>query len=352
LNLPFAIWFSSFQSMNSQNKMKGKAKTVKIVFPRVTQSRREFVLGVDGGGTKTRAVIADDKQNILGEGVAGPSNPLRVGVQDAVNHICEAIDIACDEAGIHRSDILSAQVGLAGVRRQDIREQMQRMLIKSLGVKILEVVTDAEIALYGATNGSPGVVVIAGTGSICCGINARGKRACSGGWGPIAGDEGSGFNIARRALQSVAQASDGRAPKTILSNAACDYFRANTIEDIAMAIYAPKMTHKRLSDFARYVIEAAVKGDKIACEITADAGRDLGSLAVAVIKQLNMQRDRFQIAYVGSIFKAGDILTKPMLETIHAIAPKAYLAPPQLDPATAATRMAQLLLKPRLAIAV
>jgi N-acetylglucosamine kinase-like BadF-type ATPase len=324
--------------------MKG-TKTVKVVFPSIAQSPREFVLGVDGGGTKTRAVIANGEQDILGEGVAGPSNPLRVGVQDAVNHICEAVDIACDEAGIHRSDILSVQVGLAGVRRQDIREQMQRTLVNSLGVKNLEVATDAEIALYGATNGSPGLVVIAGTGSICCGINARHKRACSGGWGPIAGDEGSGFSIARRALQSVARASDGRGQKTTLSNAACEYFRANTIEDIAMAIYAPKMTHERLSGFARYVTEAAIKGDKVASEITSDAGKELGTLAVAVIKQLNMQHDKFQIAYVGGIFKAGEILTKPMLETINTVAPKAYLAPPQIEPAIAATRMAQELVR-------
>lgn len=331
--------------------MKDKTKTVRTTLVRSTHSRK-LVLGIDGGGTKTRAVIADDKQNILGEGVAGPSNPLRVGVHDAVNHICEAVDMVCDEAGVRRKDILSVEVGLAGVRRQDIRERMRDNLIETLGIEPLEVVTDAEIALYGATNGAPGLVVIAGTGSICCGVNAKKKRACSGGWGPIAGDEGSGFSIARRALQSIAQASDGRGRKTILSESAREYFRANTIEDIAMAIYAPRMKHERIAGFARCVIDAARRGDKVACVITSDAGRELASLSVAVIKQLGMMRDKFQIAYVGSIFKAGEILVNPMLEAIHEIAPKAYLAPPQLDPAIAATRMAQLLLKQDLAIAV
>lgn len=324
--------------------MKGKTKTVKTALTRNTHSRHELVLGIDGGGTKTRAVVSNNGQ-MLGEGLAGPSNPLRVGVHDAVTHICDAVDMACDEAGIRRKDILAVEVGLAGVRRQDIRARMHDSLVDSLGVKLLEVVTDAEIALYGATNGAPGLVIIAGTGSICCGINTKRKRACSGGWGPIAGDEGSGFNIARRALQSIAQASDGRGQKTVLSESAREYFRADTIEDVAMAIYAPKMKHERLAGFARCVIEAARKGDKVALEITSDAGKDLGSLAVAVIKQLDMQRDKFQIAYVGSIFKAGEILTKPMLKIVHDVAPKAYLAPPQLDPPTAATRMAQQLLK-------
>lgn len=332
--------------------MKSKSVKNKTVLARPANRQRECVLGIDGGGTKTSAVIADQQQNILGVGKAGPSNPLRVGIQEAVNHICEAVDMACDEAGIMRKEILAAQVGLAGVRRQDMRERMRDTLIDMLGVKNLEVGTDAEIALYGATNGAPGLVIIAGTGSICCGVNAKRTRFCSGGWGPIAGDEGSGFSIARYALQSVARAADGRGQKTSLSDSACDYFRANSIEDIAMAIYAPKMSHERLAGFARHVTEAARKGDKVSVEIISNAGRELGSLAVAVIKKLNMQRTKFQIANVGSIFKAGNVLVKPMLETIHAIAPKAYLAPPQLDPTVAATRMAQLLLKPKLAIAV
>lgn len=331
--------------------MKDKTKRVKTTLT-ISKSARELVLGIDGGGTKTRAVIANGKREILGEGVSGPSNPLRVGINDATNHICEAVDIACDEAGIRRKEILAAEIGLAGVRRQDIRERMHDAVSETLGIGPVEIATDADIALYGATSGAPGLVVIAGTGSICCGVNARGKRACTGGWGPIAGDEGSGFWIARRGLQRVAHASDGRGPVTSLSDAACNYFRANTIEDIAMAVYAPTMTHERLSGFARYVVEVARQGDKVARAITTEAGRDLGALAVAVIKQLNMQRERFQIAPVGGVFKAEELVTKPMMETVRAVAPKAFLAPPQMDPAIAASRMAQSLLKPKLAIAV
>jgi len=164
------------------------------------------VVGVDGGGTKTEAVIMDANQRVIGEGRAGPSNPLRVGIAGAAAAVREAIDSACAAAKLRRGDLIAAQIGLAGARRRELRERMRETLMP-LGVGEIEVVTDANIALYGATDGAPGLVVIAGTGSICCGINARGKRFCAGGWGPIAGDEGGGAWLARRALRALRQST-------------------------------------------------------------------------------------------------------------------------------------------------
>src|SRR5918998_902728 len=142
--------------------------------------RRELVLGVDGGGTKTRAVIVDAAGEVLGEGLAGPSNPLRVGVVPAALAVRVAVERACAAAHVRRGDIAAAQVGLAGSRRSDLRERMREALV-GLGIQPLEVVTDADIALFGATDGKPGLIIIAGTGSICCGMNGRGRRLCAGG---------------------------------------------------------------------------------------------------------------------------------------------------------------------------
>ena len=155
------------------------------------------VVGVDGGGTKTEAVILDANLHVIGEGLAGPSNPLRVGIAGASAAVREAIDDACASAKLRRGDLIAAQIGLAGARRRELRERMRETLTP-LEIGDIEVVTNASIALYGATGGAPGLVVIAGTGSICCGINARGKRFCAGGWGPIAGDEGGGACEANR----------------------------------------------------------------------------------------------------------------------------------------------------------
>lgn len=299
-----------------------------------------IVLGVDGGGTKTQAIITDEEGRMLGEGLAGPSNPLRVGVSNAAAAVRAAVDRACVSAGVRRTDIASAEIGLAGVRRADLKERMSDAL-RSLGITSIEVVTDADIALYGATGGKPGLVLIAGTGSICCGRNARRKHVCAGGWGPLAGDEGSGSWIARRALQAVAQATDGRGAATNLGEAACLYFNVATPDDLSLAIYAPSMTNDRIAGYARYVIEAASGGDAVAKEIIVDAGRELAAAACTVIRKLRIEGERFQVAYVGGVFSAGKLILEPLRAGVRRIAPHAFLAPPQLSPAVAAATMAR-----------
>ncbi|HVF42428.1 MAG TPA: BadF/BadG/BcrA/BcrD ATPase family protein [Pyrinomonadaceae bacterium] len=299
-----------------------------------------YVLGVDGGGTKTRAVVADSRGEVIGHGHAGPSNPLRVGVSESAAAVREAVERACLDAKVRRQDLSAAEVGLAGVKRDDIRERMRAALSAELGIESLEVVTDAVIALYGATEGKPGLVVIAGTGSICCGVNARGRRACAGGWGPVAGDEGSGSWIARRALQSVARATDGRGRKTSLTEAARDYFKVERAEDLSTAVYAPNMTNNRIAGFGRHVIDAARRRDPVAREIVDEAGRELARAASAVVKKLKMEREPFQLAYVGGVFAAGNLILEPLREELGRVAPRAFIAPPVLAPAEAAARMA------------
>ncbi|HJU91473.1 MAG TPA: BadF/BadG/BcrA/BcrD ATPase family protein [Pyrinomonadaceae bacterium] len=299
------------------------------------------VVGVDGGGTKTEAVVMDANQTVIGEGLAGPSNPLRVGIAGAAASIREAIDNACASAKIRRGDLVAAQIGLAGARRRELRERMRETLTP-LDIGEIEVVTDANIALYGATGGAPGLVVIAGTGSICCGINARRKRFCAGGWGPIAGDEGGGAWLARRALRAVAHAFDGRGPQTALTDLACAYFHVTSPDDLTTAIYAPTITNERLAGFGRDVVNAAKDEDHVALQIVADGGTELGRAAVAVISHLQMERDRFQIAYVGGVFRAAsELMLHTLREEVRQVAPRAFFEPPHFAPAVAAARMAR-----------
>jgi N-acetylglucosamine kinase-like BadF-type ATPase len=299
------------------------------------------VVGVDGGGTKTEAVVLDANLRVIGEGLAGPSNPLRVGIVGAAAAVREAIDSACAMAKLRRADLVAAQIGLAGARRRELRERMRETLAP-LGVGDIEVVTDADIALYGATGGAPGIVVISGTGSICCGVNARGKRFCAGGWGPIAGDEGGGAWLARRALRAIAYASDGRGPETLLTEFACTYFHCTSADDLTTAIYAPTITNERLAGFGRDVVDAGKRKDPVAQQIVADGGTELGLAAVAVIRHLQMERERFQVAYVGGVFRsAGDLMLNPLRLEVKKVAPRAYFEPPHFAPAVAAARMAR-----------
>jgi N-acetylglucosamine kinase-like BadF-type ATPase len=307
-----------------------------------TSATRRAVVGVDGGGTKTEAVILDSQNQVLGQGIAGPSNPLRIGIANAAAAVREAIDKACAAGHVRREDIVAAQVGLAGARRLELSMRMREAL-SNLGIADIQVCGDADIALYGATaNGGPGVVVIAGTGSVCCGVNARGRRVWAGGWGPIAGDEGGGAWIARRAIRAVAHASDGRGPKTSLMSAACNYFHVTTPDDLSTAIYAPTITNERLAGFGKHVVDAAKAKDAVAREILNEGARELGLMIAAVIRNLKLEDERFQVGYVGGVFNsAGELILAPMREPLKQIAPKAFLAPPSFSPAVAAARMAR-----------
>ena len=302
--------------------------------------RHQLFLGVDGGGTKTHIAIMTYDGKFTCEGFAGPSNPLRVGVETAVENIVKAVNEACDTGSASRGDIAAATVGLAGVRRADLRQRVRERIVQTIGVRNTTVLTDAEIALYATTKGKPGLVVIAGTGSICLGKNEKGKIAISGGWGPLAGDEGGGVGIAQTALHSVAKASDGRGIGTVLSERAAEYFRASGPENLIVAIYSPQVDNTRIAGFARHVVEAAKDGDAVATTILVEAGAELGLAACAVIEKLGLKRSKVPIGCVGSVFNAGDLLTGPMIRTVHTVAPKAFLTQPEMPPAHAAALMA------------
>ena len=304
------------------------------------QKSHQLFLGIDGGGTKTHAVLTDEFGKIAGEGFSGASNPLRVGIERAVSNIFKATESACDMAGRSRTDIVAIECGLAGVRREDLRRSVRQRISENYRIKAVEVVTDAEIALYGVNSGKAALVVIAGTGSICLGRDDKGETAIAGGWGPLAGDEGGGAGLARRALQAVAKAVDGRGNPTILSRYATEYFRTSTPEDVMVAIYTPQTDNAKIAGFARFVVKAAKEKDIIALEILREGGAELGIAAVAVIKKLKLQKKNLPVGFVGSIFRAGKLITDSLIETVHRTAPHAFLIEPKLSPAQAAAKMA------------
>src|SRR5262249_42421418 len=167
-----------------------------------------FWLGVDGGGTNCRAAIVVAGGEVIGEGHAEAANHIRVGKEAAINHVKQAVAQACQQAGIEPSEIAAACVGLAGVSHPDHHRQMLAALKEALPISDIALETDARVALAGATGAKPGVVIIAGTGSIACGVNSRGRFALARGWRPTVGDEGTRSYIGRRALESVMMSYD------------------------------------------------------------------------------------------------------------------------------------------------
>lgn len=311
-----------------------------------THTQSHFWLGVDGGGTNSRAVVIDETGAVRGEGRSAAANLLRVGLENAVTHILQAVSAACREAGIEISRITAACIGLAGVSQANYHSQMLDALKTALPIASIALETDARVALAGATGNQPGVVIIAGTGSIACGINSRGRFARAGGWGPIMGDEGSGGYIGRRALESVMMSYDFRGEATSMTAPVLRHFGVSSPPELTTVIYDSSSKEKgevqsRIAQLSPIAVEAAQQGDEVAIGILRDAASELAKTAIAVIDQLKMERDTFRVSYVGGVFEAGDLILKPLREEIQKVAQHAEVAPPLDPPVIGAAKMAQ-----------
>ena len=304
-------------------------------------AREKYYLGIDGGGTKTHAVITDSECRVLGEGYSGAANPLRIGLEEALSHIEQAVADACAQAGIEIGDIDSGCAAIAGINHPIHYHTMKDALDEALSVGGLELVTDARAALEGALDGKPGVVVIAGTGSIAIGVNADGQQARAGGFGPTLSDEGSGYYIAQRALKAVVSSFDGRSPGTTLAERICRRLGVSDPSDLPGVIYNSDSEPVDIAPLAELVDEAAREGDEVARQILSAAGRELGRLAASVIDKLDLHSSAFRVACVGSVFRSGEVVLEPLREAVSRIAPQAEIGPPLYPPAIGAVKLAQ-----------
>lgn len=304
-------------------------------------AERVYLLGIDGGGTKTHAVITDLSYRVVGEAISGASNPLRVGLEQAVSHVEQAVAEACANAGIKYRQIVSACAAIAGINHPIHHDTMKDALDRALGLAQLELVSDARAALEGALDGRPGIIVIAGTGSIAMGISGSGEVVRSGGWGPTMSDEGSGYDIARRALKAVVSSFDGRSEKTLLTDAVCERLGVASASDLPGVIYNSDSEPVEIASLAELVDEAARAGDRVACEILADAGRDLAEMAASVIRQLGFESRAFRVACIGSVFKSGELVLSSFRSCVLTVAPQAEIGDPLFPPTIGAVKLAQ-----------
>jgi N-acetylglucosamine kinase-like BadF-type ATPase len=298
-----------------------------------------YYLGVDGGASKTAAIVTDEHGRSLGGGVAGPSNHLRVGIETAARNIERAVNRALVAGDVASREIVWAYCGIAGADHPAHRQEVVDSLSVFFPRGNFTVDNDARIALSGAIGFGAGIVVIAGTGSVAFGRNDNGDEARAGGWGPLIGDEGSGFGMARAALSAVIRAHDGRGPQTVMTELLRDEYELKP-EDLPRFVYA---TTTHADDIARYtklVTDAAAKGDAVAKSILEDGGRELGLSALAVARRVALVAVEFPVAYVGGVFNAGEAVLEPMRRTIVAEAPKAMIGPPKHTPVEGAAQMA------------
>jgi N-acetylglucosamine kinase-like BadF-type ATPase len=286
-----------------------------------------YVLGVDGGGTTTRAVIISTDGLLAYGGGAGPSNPITVGVDRALISILGAVNTASEVGNVSR--LLASRLGIAGTDRSRLKRELLAGLPASYGDAVI--ISDAASALAGATGLKPGVVVIAGTGSIVYGENQAGEHARAGGWGWRLGDEGSGYTIGANAIIMALRAHDSRGSGTALTAKILGHLGLGSIEDIIDWVYSPGREPRDIAYLVPLVREAEAEGDEAALRVMAGAGTELGLVANAVIKRLSL-RGEFLLSLNGGVFKQPSVYITAFEEAVRREAPDCIFIRPRMPP--------------------
>jgi N-acetylglucosamine kinase-like BadF-type ATPase len=258
-----------------------------------------YVIGVDGGGTKTLGVIADEKGDELARTEVGSSNIHSNPKEVVKKNLHQLISELLAKAKAGKEAIGVICLGLAGAGREKEREMIRAMVAEALPQTKIFPVTDALIALIGGTLKPFGIIVIAGTGSIALGINKEGKEGRAGGWGHILGDEGSGYMISLKALRAVCRAHDGRAKGTKLKGLILRHLNLEKPEDLIMwtrDVQADKATIGALSPL---VVQAFNDGDEVAKQILEEESAELALAANAVLTKLFSLADKDVEIVVG-----------------------------------------------------
>jgi len=293
-------------------------------------------LGIDGGGSKTRCVVGDER-SILGSGESGPSNVVRVGEQKAHEAITAAINSACSEANISPAQIQTTCIGIAGGARRQIAEPVHRILASIVAGEIL-VVGDMIIAFEAAFGSAPGVIVIAGTGSIAYGRNAAGRTARAGGWGFAISDEGSAHWIGRTAMRAVMRAHDeGQAPE--LMKKLLVAWKLETLEQMILAANGSPP-----ADFASLfpaILAAADSGDAIARDVLSQAGTELAHLANTVMTLLFEQNHDVPVATAGGVFRNAALVRQVFYNELRLSHLKIVATEAIVDPVHGALQIAR-----------
>jgi N-acetylglucosamine kinase-like BadF-type ATPase len=277
----------------------------------------KIILGVDGGGTRTRARLADEHGKMLGTGQAGSSNMQAQGPQAAQQEILSAIAKAFASAGLPPSPICAACLGLAGAARPDERELMLAWAKQAIGTDVI-LVSDVELVLAAGTPALWGIGLIAGTGSIAWGRTQDGRVARAGGWGYLLGDEGSAYDLAREALRAAAQAADGRATPTALLDAVLQYWQLPNPQAMIAKVYRPALSRTEVAQLAPLVIAQAMQGDGVACAIVQRGAQALAQAVLAVAQALALQGQSVPLALTGGLLLNAAMMREQVLQHLDA----------------------------------
>lgn len=263
----------------------------------------KFILGIDGGATKTKARITNESGKVLGEGTSGSGNITEQSLENFKTNISEAVEKAQRQVNINVYKFGAICFGGAGIDTKEAKNKAEKLLRELLVADKFLVVNDTQLVLPACSDKNYGIAVIGGTGSNFYGKNKQGKEAYVGGLGSILADEGSGYWIGREVLRSVVKAHDGRGPSTILSALVLKKFSINNARELVDVVYEDNFK-SGISDLAILVDEAYRKKDKVSERILERATLDIVLSINTLVKKLNMIDEEFDIVAVGGVFRS------------------------------------------------
>lgn len=301
----------------------------------------KYLIGLDGGGTKTKCVITDFNLNVLFECSGGPSNFLMLGTEEVSKTILNLITECKDNLKIEFSDVESIVIGTTGAGRRSDAELLENAFndyCKNQGVELKDfgVESDARIALEGAFAGQPGSILIAGTGSIMFGKDRNGVIHRVGGFGRFIGDEGSGYMIGRKGLISVAKHFDGRGTLTLLTKLLDEKFNIKDPASLITEIYKNKFD---IASVTPLVIEAANRGDEICMNIIEEESEEL---IEHIQSMINLLKEKvFKLSLIGSTITTDNLYANIFKDKVKEYFDNVEIIEPIYPPAIGAALMAK-----------
>lgn len=295
---------------------------------------KSLSIGVDGGQSGTRAVVADQSGKVLafGSGPACEHITAPNGYERNQAAIHGAINDALQNAEAKPEQIVAVGMGLTSAPRElDAQPTFEKIVREIAQPEHIWIDHDAATNLAGASAGAAGVMVIAGSGSIAYGINEAGEEGRAGGLGYLMGDEGSAWWIGITALQAAAAAADGRGPETALLPFVLDHYNLPTIRHIHTFLYAETFRRPMVSGITVDVAKLA-ETDDVSRAIMTEAGQRLGNMVLATIRQIHQPGDEVDVYPTGGVFRAGEVVMEPFRNKLLGEWPELTIRQPHFEP--------------------
>jgi len=305
-----------------------------------------YILGVDGGGSKTTIQIAGLNGERLARVVCGSSSCKSVGRKKAVENLNAGIFKSINSLGNSKDiSFISSCFGFAGNDEGEDLKIYREVVFNSelkcyLNPEKIIICNDTRIGLEAGSESKNRIIIIAGTGSNCLGTNEYGEEIRANGWDYLLGDEGSGYEVGHKALKAVVRSYDNRGDKTLLTRIILDRLKIEKVMDLTGWVYDSPFLKVKISALAKSVCSAAAMGDKISIKILSEEAEEALISIVTVAEKLGLRNREFDLVFVGGLFKCKEHFRDILIKRLKEKLPKVNLIPGLVEPVEGSIKMA------------